>query len=152
MYLQQSIKGGSARKTIEGLSQTGDHYEEAIECLKSRYNRPRLIHRAHVCTIVDMLPLREGGGKELRYFHDVLQQHLRALKTMRTEPDPSFITSIIELKLDETTLFEWQKHSQGTVDEVPHYHNLLEFLDLRAQASETLSVQSRCHTPLEETS
>ena len=32
----------------EGLSSTGDHYDEAIECLKARYNRPRLIHQAHV--------------------------------------------------------------------------------------------------------
>lgn len=143
VYLQQALKGGSARKTIEGLSQTGDHYEEAIKCLKSRYNRPRLIHRAHVRTIVDTPPLRDGSGKELRHFHDVLQQHLRALRTMKTEPDPSFVTSIIELKLDETTLFEWQKHSQGTIDKVPHYQDMLDFLDLRAQASETLSNRTK---------
>lgn len=146
VYLQQAIKGGSAQKAIVGLSQTGDQYREAIECLKARYNRPRLIHRAHVRTIVDVPSLREGDGKELRHFHDVLQQHLRALRTMKTEPDPSFVTSIIELKLDQTTLFEWQKHSQSTVDEVPHYQDILDFLDLRAQACETLSTSSKRRT------
>ena len=48
---------------------------------------------------------------------------------------PSHLT-VIELKLDVDTMFEWQKHSQANID-VPHYQDLLEFLDLRAQASET---------------
>ena len=49
VYLQLAIKDGSVRNAIEGLSRSGDHYHhEAIDCLKARYNRPRLIHRAHV--------------------------------------------------------------------------------------------------------
>ena len=57
-------------------------------------------------------------------------------------PDSSFITSLVELKLDQTTLVEWQKHSQSIVNEVPHYNDLLEFLNLRAQASEALSTSN----------
>ena len=34
------------------------------------------------------------------------------------------------------TLFEWQKHSQKSPG-VPHYQQLLDFIDLQAQASET---------------
>ena len=139
VYLQQAIQGGSARTVIEGLSRSGEQYSEAVSCLKARYSRPRLIHRAHVRTIMDIPPLKDGTGKELRRLHDVLLQHLRALKTMKAEPNSSFITSIIELKLDPTTLFEWQKHTQEKVDEVPHYQDCLEFIDLRAQASESLS-------------
>ena len=44
VYLQQSLKNGSAKSTIEGLSRSGEYYAEAVECLKSRYDRPRLIH------------------------------------------------------------------------------------------------------------
>ena len=40
------------------------------------------------------------------------QQHLRALKGMGHEPSESFITSMLELKLDVDTMFEWQRHSQ----------------------------------------
>ena len=67
--------------------------------------------------------------------HDVLSQHLRALKAMGEDPSNSFVTSFIELKMDRLTMFEWQKHSQG-FKAVPHYQKLLDFLDLRAQASE----------------
>ena len=48
VYLQHAIKDGSARNAIEGLSHSGDNYEEAVECLKSRFDRPRFIHRTHV--------------------------------------------------------------------------------------------------------
>ena len=59
-----------------------------------------------------------------------------SLKTMDHEQLGLFVTSILELKLDMNTLFEWQKHNQTSVD-VPHYNKLLEFINLRAQASET---------------
>ena len=136
VYLQQAVKSGSAKAVIEGLSRTGENYKEAIDCLKSRFNRPRLLHRAHVRKIVEAPSLKDGSGKELRRLHDTVQQHLRALKAMGSEPDDHFVTSVIELKFDVDTMFEWQRHSQDKT-EVPSYTEILEFLDLRAQASET---------------
>ena len=57
---------------------------------------------------------------------------------MKQEPSRSFITSLLELKLDSGTMFEWQKSRLGSTD-TPHYNDLLEFINLRAQASETIS-------------
>ena len=141
VYLRNSLKDGSAKNAIEGLSHSGEQYKEAIQCLRSRYDRPRLIHQAHVKKIVDIPPIKEGTGKELRRLHDVAQQHLRALKAMKQEPSGSFITSLLELKLDAST-FEWQKASQEATT-TPHYNDLIEFINLRAQASETISSESR---------
>ena len=124
VYLQQALKGGSAKNSIEGLSRTGDNYEEAIQCLKARYDRPRLIH---VKTISDTPPLKEGTGKEIRKLHDTVLQHLRASKSIGYEPSGPFITSALDLKLDQNTMFEWQKHSQkskGVQDD-------LDFLNVR---------------------
>ena len=122
---------------IEGLSRSGDHYTEAIECLQCRYDRPRLIHKAHVQMILEAPSLKKGNGRELRRLHDAVQQHLRALKAMDCEAPGPFITSVLELKLDSNTMFEWQKHSHES-STVPHYNELLDFINLRAQASETL--------------
>ena len=44
-------------------------------------------------------------------------------------------------------LFEWQWHSQSFAD-VPHYNKLLEFIDYRAQASESLPSIVRLFTPV----
>lgn len=72
-YLQQSLQGGPARSVIQGLSGTGEHYTKAVECLKARYDRPRLIHQSHVKTILEIPLIKEGTGKELRRLHDTLQ-------------------------------------------------------------------------------
>ena len=130
------MKDGSAKHVIEGLSRSGDYYAEAVECLQSRYDCPRLIHQTHVRMILETPSLKNGTGQELRRLHDTVQQHLRALRAMDYEPSGPFITSTLELKLDTNTMFEWQKHSQDST-EVPHFQKLLEFINLRAQASES---------------
>ena len=112
VYLQQAIKDGYAKQAIEGLSHSGEHYSEAVSSLQARYDHPRIIHQTHVKRILNTPPVKDGSGKELRKLHDTIQQHLRALKSMEYDPSGPFLTSIIELKLDPTTLFEWQKHSR----------------------------------------
>ena len=134
VYLRHVIKDGTV---AEGLSRSGEHYAEAVEFLKSRHNCPRLIHQTHVRNISGVPNLK---GKELR------RLHLRALKAMGHEPSGSFITSLLEVKLDPNTMFEWQRFSHDQED-VPYSSNLLDFLNLRAQASETCSPESKFHTP-----
>ena len=145
-YLRNALKDGTAKSAIEGLSKTGEHYVEAVECLKNRYDRPRLIHQTHVKCILDSPPLKEGSGRELRRLHDTVQQHIRALKVLGHEPSGPFITSVIELKLDTNTMFEWQKYSHDEGD-VPHYNQLLMFIDHRAQASEASLPPQKKHEP-----
>ena len=68
------------------------------DTLRKRFDRPRLIHQAHVRAILCAPALKTGSGKELRRLHDTLVQHLRALKAMKSEPAGSFVTSMIELQ------------------------------------------------------
>ena len=84
----------------------------------------------YVRKIIEVASLKVGMGRELCRLHDVLQQHLCALKDMDKEPSAPFITSLIEMKLNLDTRFEWQKSSQESVD-VHRYTVLLEFLILR---------------------
>ena len=111
VYLQHALKDGSAKHIIEGLSHSGEYYDEAIDCLKSQYDRPRLIHQTHVRLILEAPALKEGTGRELRRLHETVQQHLQALKAMDYEPPGPFVTSMLELKLDTNTMFERQMHS-----------------------------------------
>ena len=110
--------------------------------MPSGNNRPRLIHQAHICAILEAAPLKDGHGRQLRKLHNVANQHLRALRTMEYDPSGPFITSLLELKLDQSMVFEWQRLSQNT-KEVPHYLELLDFLDLRGQASEAIPKMDR---------
>ena len=44
VYLQQSLKDGSAKNVIEGLPRTGNNYSEAVECPQTQFDRLRLIY------------------------------------------------------------------------------------------------------------
>ena len=94
-----------------------------------------MIHRAHTRAILDASSLKDGNSKELRRLHDVAKQHLHSLRVMKYETFASLVTSILELKLDHTTMFEWQRHTQSS-STVPDINDLLEFLDLCARAGE----------------
>ena len=142
VYLQNALKDKTAKSTIEGLTKSGEHYEEAVKCLQTRYNRPRMVHQTHVRRIVEAPSLKDGTGKELRTLHDTVVQHLGALKALGHEPSKEFITSLLELKLDSVTMFEWQRRSQEHND-VPDCDELLEFIDLRAQAAEATVVNKK---------
>ena len=54
VYLWQSLKDGSAKNVIEGLSRSGEQYTEAVKCLQEQYNCPCLIHQAHVRKIIEV--------------------------------------------------------------------------------------------------
>jgi len=59
--------------------------------LLGRYNHPRQIHQMHVCRIIEVPPLKDGTGKEIRALHDLIIQHLRALKSLGHEPSHLFV-------------------------------------------------------------
>ena len=105
VYLQHALKDGSVKHAIEGLSHSGEYYAEVIECLKSQYDCPRPIHQTHVQMILEAPALKEGTEKEL-CLHDIVQQHLRALKVMDYEYPGPYIISILELKFDVNTMLE----------------------------------------------
>ncbi len=142
MYLRHSLKDRTAKSVIEGLSHSGDQYREAIDSLKARCDRPCVIHQLHVRKICDVPNLKDGLGKEIRRFHDVINSN----SNTQSNATDSFITSLLELKLDKDTMFEWQKASQE-IEKIPHSNDLLKFLNLCAQASETCSSEQRRHYP-----
>ena len=79
--------------------------------------------------------MKDGSSGELRKPHDTLQYHLQSLKAMQQLDFERFMTALGECKLNSLTIVEWQKSTQ-TEKDVPGYEKFLEFLDLRATASE----------------
>ena len=77
----------------------------------------------------------DGNGKELHQFHDVANQHLQALKVTKHDSFESLVTAILEAKMDQTTMQEWNKYSRDHKD-VPPFSLLLDFVDLQASDTE----------------
>ncbi len=81
LYTSEQPFPSRTRQQKTGLT---DHYDEAIKCLKES---PRQIHQTHVRHIVEV-----RTGKSW-------------LKSLGHEP------SLLEMKLDSTTMFEWQSRT-----------------------------------------
>ena len=62
-------------------------------------------HQTYARYTVEAAPLKDGTGKEIRSLHNLVTQHLRALKLISHEPSGSFtymhIMSLLERKLDK---------------------------------------------------
>ena len=110
-YLTDVLKHGPASHAIESLTHDAQCYKEAIDCLRKHYDQWRVIHQAHTHAILDASSMKDGNSKELRRLHDVAKKHMRALRVIKYERFTSLVTSILELKLDHTTMFEWQRHT-----------------------------------------
>ena len=112
--------------------------------LKEDYNRPYLLHEAHTCAIVEVPSMKDGNAKKLHRLHDLLIQHLQALKVMDYMYDPSpIITSLRQVKVDRATTFAWQRDILST-SKVSHHNELLKFLDLKTQASKSTIGEGTC--------
>ena len=84
-YLRDALKDGPPGHIIESLANDAESYNEAIDCLRKRYDQPRVIHRAHTRATLDAPSLKAGNSRELRRLHDVAKQHLGALQVMKKE-------------------------------------------------------------------
>jgi len=94
--------------------------------------------------------MKDGSSGDLRRLHDPLQHHLRSLKAMEQLDFERYMTALGECKLDNLSMVEWQK-STRTEKDVPGYKKFLEFLDLRATATELTPQeigQRKPHIPL----
>jgi len=58
----------------------------------------QILVEQNVCHIVEAPPSKDGLGKEIRTLHDLVIEHLRALKSMGHEPSQAFITSLLKMK------------------------------------------------------
>ena len=141
-YLREALKSGPAKSVVVGLTQTSDNYEEAIKCLKKCYDRPRVLHQAHVRKIQEAFPLKTGSGQELRRLHDHLSQHIRALKASEDYDIDTYLTAAIEMKLDEGTKLLWTQHSSKS-EKTPPCEEILEFLDTQARHYESVAHSGR---------
>ena len=145
-YLRDALKDGPARNVIHGLTQTVESYHDAIACLKDRYDRPRITHREHVRTILQAPVMKSNTGRELRKLYDLCKQHIRAIKASDHYDLDTFLTIVMELKLDEVTRLKWMEFSDDRQTTPPH-DEIMKFLDLQARHYESMPTYSGSRRP-----
>ena len=65
--------------------------------------------------------------------HDIGDQHLLMLKSVKYEPSRAFITALMEMKLDQNTMSDLQMRTHSKTN-VPHFEDFLDLVDLQVRA------------------
>ncbi|XP_060879186.1 uncharacterized protein LOC132951391 [Metopolophium dirhodum] len=136
-YLRESLSG-EALSSIKCLETTSSNYTVAWQSLITRYNNKRVLVQAHVKAIYDLETVGGDSAKKLRQFTDALNGHMRALEALGQEPTNwgPLLIHVILIKLDKTTLKEWESRAHGT--EVPKLLELITFLESRYKILESI--------------
>ena len=83
-------------------------HDEAIDCLRRRYDTPHVVYQAHVNAILSLPIPKDGNCKDQHSFHDAATLHLRALRAMKLDDFDSIITAILASRLEKATAREWR--------------------------------------------
>ena len=108
VYLQRALKDGSAKPKIEGLSQSGEQYTEAVDCLTARFDRPHLIHQTHVKMILDAPQVRDGSGENYDVYTMFVQRNQQAKYS--TYPCIPYTSKLVPPPKYEQYLMPQQNH------------------------------------------
>ena len=134
-YLQSALKGGPAKNVIQRLTQMAESYEEASKCLKDHYDCRRVTRCEHVRSIVQAPPFKANNSRELLKLYNLCNHHIRTIKASDHYSIDTFLTIVMELKLD--TKQKWVEFSNNSLTMLQH-SVLLKFLDLQAWRYESM--------------
>ena len=104
------ILDGVAYQTIEGFEVTSAKYHHAVDALKHRFGRERIIISSLVESVVQLEPRSNKGAASLRDLHDTLKNRIKALEALGEKlTTHSFILlQILETKLSPELSEKWE--------------------------------------------
>ena len=93
--------GGVAYQTIEGFEITGANYSHAVDTLKHRYSRKRLVISSLVKSIIKFEPKANMQAASLHELHHTLKHRIRALEGLNENPKEQtcILLPVFEMKL-----------------------------------------------------
>ena len=89
--------------------------------------------------------MKADNGKELQSLYDLWNQHIRAIKAFNTYNIDTFLTAIMEQKLEVATKLKWMGHSNESKTTSP-CTDLLRFMHLQDQHLESAPFERKQQT------
>ena len=100
----RSCLNGRAYKCIEGYAVTNDNYPKALQDLRGRFGRKRLLVNELVKSILNLDVPVKTDGKSLRHLYDTLRNRMRSLESLGLKPDNNPSLSMVLLPIFDTKL------------------------------------------------
>ena len=126
-----SVLTGNAVQTIEGFEVTGANYQPAVECLKHRYGRKRVIVSSLVKSVIKMDAKSSVSASSLRDLYDTLKNRTRALEALGENPvsHGCILLPMFETKLPLKLLEKWELELADTPEDAIDLDLFFKFLN-----------------------
>lgn len=136
-YLR-SVLTGNALQTIEGFEVTGANYQPAVECLKHRYGRKRVVISSLVKSVIKMDAKSVANASSLRDLYDTLINRTRALEALGETPmsHGCILLPIFETKLPSELLEKWELELADTPEDEIDLELFFKFLNRQVVSKE----------------
>ncbi|KAJ8975719.1 hypothetical protein NQ317_004183 [Molorchus minor] len=139
-YLRASLESDAAL-VIKSLEISSANYEVAWNALLERYDNKLLIHN-HIKSLFNGEIIHKESSSGIRKLIDDFSKNLRALEQLQqpVKEWDALLVYIISLKLDNTTLREWE-NSKSELEQ-PKFQDIKSFLNARADMLEMVAQNS----------
>lgn len=136
-YLR-SFLDGVAYQTIEGFEVTSANYHHAVEALKYRYGRKKIIISSLVKSIVQLKVRSDVEVEALRELHDTLKNRIRALDALGEHPmiHSCILLPIFETKLPPKLSEKWELELTDVKEEDVNIEFFFKFLNKQVLSKE----------------
>ena len=136
-YLR-SVLTGNALQTIEGFEVTGANYQPAVEYLKHRYGRKRVIISSLAKSVIKMDAKSSVSASSLRDLYDTLKNRTRALEALGENPvsHGSILLPMFETKLPPQLLEKWELELADTPEDEIDLDLFFKFLNRQVVSKE----------------
>ena len=136
-YLRSALEG-VAYHTIEGFEVTSANYHHAVDALKHRFGRKRIIISSLVKSIVQLEPRSNEGVASLRDLHDTLKNRIRALQALGERPmtHSCILLPIMETKLPPELSEKWELEITDIKEESINLELFFKFLNKQVISKE----------------
>ncbi|XP_071056073.1 uncharacterized protein [Onthophagus taurus] len=140
-YLLMSLSG-EAFNLLKGFPVTDANYEIAYKTLKGRYQNKRHLATLYFNEIVHLKPLKDDSSKSLRILIDTFHENIEGFRNLGFPVDKwdFLLFNIVLQKLNTPTKTTFE--AEHTAYDIPTYKQLVDFLEKRAKALESVLLTS----------
>ncbi|XP_015120965.1 uncharacterized protein LOC107043827 [Diachasma alloeum] len=134
-------------KLISNLPVSEDSFGIAWRILVDRYENKRLLITAHLDQLLNPAPMKTHGASDLNLLTSSVSEALSALKALDQPTDHwgPIVVHVLTRRLSNKLREAWE-NKIGASTEYPTHEHLLDFLQGRSRAMDTLEVGSSVHT------
>ncbi len=147
--IQSTVTDSPARSVVSSFPPTAENYPKAIEYLKSRFGKDKILIEVYVRDLLKLVTDPESQYMTLSTLYDELSTKLRALESLGVTSDnyAAMLYPLVESSLSEELLKTWERNRSRLIvtdNEHDQLHELMKFLQTEVEGETRLKMAKRC--------